>query len=96
MSTLPSGPLDWFRAATDWDADDDFEPEETDTSADFQKNEFLDLREPLFMQVLRANWSKSYYLQQVHQPRHLADSPRLFGPWYLEVGFNIRSTHLFY
>ncbi|KAM5533569.1 hypothetical protein V8D89_012785 [Ganoderma adspersum] len=68
-----------------WDAGDDFEPEETDTSTDFQRNEFLDLREPLFMQVLRANWSKSYYLQQVHQPRHLADSPRLFGPWYLEI-----------
>jgi 4-hydroxysphinganine ceramide fatty acyl 2-hydroxylase len=29
--------------------------------------------------------SKSFYLQQVHQPRHLADSARLFGPEYLEV-----------
>ena len=37
------------------------------------------------MQVLQANFSKSYYMQQVHQPRHLAESPRLFGPWYLEV-----------
>ncbi len=83
-------------ATIDWDEGDDFEPEETDTSADFQKNEFLDLREPLFMQVLRANWSKSYYLQQVHQPRHLADSPRLFGPWYLEVSLSMRFIALSY
>ncbi|TBU47046.1 oxidoreductase [Dichomitus squalens] len=68
-----------------WEAPDDFEPEETDTSADFEKNQFLDLRKPLFMQVFRADWSKSYYLQQVHQPRHLHESPRLFAPWYLEM-----------
>ena len=29
--------------------------------------------------------SKSYYLQQVHQPRHLSKSARLFGPDVLEV-----------
>src|ERR1700722_5975279 len=29
--------------------------------------------------------SKSYYLQQVHQPRHLPESARLFGPDILEV-----------
>ncbi|KAI0711369.1 oxidoreductase [Earliella scabrosa] len=69
----------------DWEATDDFRPEETDTSADFEKNQFLDLRRPLLMQVLQANFSKSYYMQQVHQPRHLAESPRLFGPWYLEI-----------
>lgn len=28
--------------------------------------------------------SKSYYLQQVHQPRHLRETARLFGPEYLE------------
>ncbi|RDX54718.1 oxidoreductase [Lentinus brumalis] len=69
----------------DWEATDDFEPEETDTSADYEKNLFLDLRRPLFMQMWRANFSKSYYLQQVHQPRHLVESPRLFAPWYLEI-----------
>ncbi|KAI0659329.1 oxidoreductase [Cubamyces menziesii] len=69
----------------DWEATDDFEPDETDTTADFEKNQFLDLRRPLFMQVWEANFTKSYYLQQVHQPRHLVDSPRLFGPWYLEM-----------
>ena len=30
-------------------------------------------------------YSKSYYLQQVHQPRHLKESARLFGPDVLEV-----------
>lgn len=52
---------------------------------DFEKNQFLDLRKPMLLQLLRANFSKSYYLQQVHQPRHLSDSAPLFGPVYLEV-----------
>ena len=29
--------------------------------------------------------SKAYYLQQVHQPRHLKESARMFGPDILEV-----------
>jgi 4-hydroxysphinganine ceramide fatty acyl 2-hydroxylase len=28
--------------------------------------------------------SKNFYLQQIHQPRHLTESARLFGPAYLE------------
>ncbi|KAH8101821.1 oxidoreductase [Cristinia sonorae] len=69
----------------DWVATDDFEPEETDTSSDFEKNQFLDLRKPLLRQVWESRWSKLYYLQQVHQPRHLHESARLFGPNYLEM-----------
>lgn len=69
----------------DWVAPDDFHPEETDTAKDFEKNQFLDLRKPMLLQLLRANFSKSYYLQQVHQPRHLSTSAPLFGPPYLEV-----------
>jgi 4-hydroxysphinganine ceramide fatty acyl 2-hydroxylase len=69
----------------DWEATDDFEPEDTDLKRDFEKNQFLDLRKPLLRQVWEANFSKSYYLQQVHQPRHTgAESPRLFGN-FLEV-----------
>lgn len=64
--------------------DDDFEPEETDTSSDFQKNQFLDLKKPLIAQVWFSNFSKDFYLNQVHQPRHLPESAQLFGPWYLE------------
>jgi len=69
----------------DWEATDDFKPEDTDEAADFAKNSFLDLRKPLIRQVWEANWSKSYYLKQVHQPRHIPEPARLFGPSYLEV-----------
>ncbi|KAH9923302.1 oxidoreductase [Amylocystis lapponica] len=69
----------------DWVAEEDFDPGNTDLAKDFEKNQFLDLRKPLLRQVWEANWSKSYYLQQVHQPRHMPESPRLFGPDYLEI-----------
>lgn len=68
-----------------WVASENFKPDETDVSSDYEKNQFLDLRRPLLMQFLYANFSKSYYLQQIHQPRHVVQSARLFGPEYLEV-----------
>lgn len=69
----------------DWEAADDFKPEDTDTAEDFAKTQFLDLRQPLLWQMWQANFSKSYYLKQVHQPRHLKHSARLFGPDILEM-----------
>ncbi|TFK20518.1 oxidoreductase [Coprinopsis marcescibilis] len=69
----------------DWEATDDFHPDDTDTHKDFEKNQFLDLRKPLLQQMWRANFSKGYYLQQVHQPRHLAESARLFESDFLEA-----------
>ncbi|KAF8970221.1 oxidoreductase [Flammula alnicola] len=69
----------------DWVATDDFHPDTTDSTKDYEKNAFLDLRKPLLRQVWEANFSKSYYLQQVHQPRHLQESARLFGPDILEM-----------
>ncbi|KAJ7695452.1 fatty acid-2 hydroxylase [Mycena rosella] len=69
----------------DFEAADDFHPETTDSNEDFKKNEFLDLSKPLIRQVWEGNFSKSYYLQQVHQPRHLPESARLFGPAILEA-----------
>jgi len=69
----------------DWVAEEDFHPDDTDADKDYAQNEFLDLRKPLLRQLWDANFSKSYYLLQVHQPRHLAESARLFGPSYLEV-----------
>ncbi|KAG5723561.1 Ceramide very long chain fatty acid hydroxylase SCS7 [Termitomyces sp. T112] len=74
----------------DWEATDDFHPDDTDEVQDFEKNQFLDLRKPLLRQVWEANWSKAYYLQQVHQPRHLAEPARFFGPDILE--FNTRTV----
>lgn len=63
---------------------DDFEPPEADVTADFKKHAFLDLNKPLIMQVWNSNFSKEFYLQQVHSPRHLKEPARLFGPSYLE------------
>lgn len=40
-----------------------------------------------FWLTLTERSSKAYYLQQVHQPRHLPYSARLFGPDILEVSY---------
>ncbi|KIK99658.1 hypothetical protein PAXRUDRAFT_131602 [Paxillus rubicundulus Ve08.2h10] len=69
----------------DWEATDDFHPEDTNSAEDFEKTRFLNLQQPLLWQMWNANFSKSYYLKQVHQPRHLKDSARLFGPDILEM-----------
>ncbi|KAH8892026.1 Inositolphosphorylceramide-B hydroxylase [Thozetella sp. PMI_491] len=67
---------------------------ETDANTDYQKHKFLDLNKPLFMQVWNGGFSKEFYLDQVHRPRHYkggASAP-LFGnfleplsktPWWL-------------
>lgn len=68
----------------DWIPREDFHPDETDNLADFNRNKFLDLSKPLLAQVWRANWTKEYYLSQVHNPRHLKESARLFGSDFLE------------
>ncbi|KAI9721587.1 MAG: fatty acid alpha-hydroxylase [Chrysothrix sp. TS-e1954] len=54
---------------------------ETDTSVDYRTHKFLDLSKPLFLQVWRGGFSKDFYLEQVHRPRHYkggASAP-LFG-----------------
>jgi 4-hydroxysphinganine ceramide fatty acyl 2-hydroxylase len=54
---------------------------ETDFSADYTQHKFLDLSKPLLMQVLTSDFSKAFYLEQVHRPRHYkggASAP-LFG-----------------
>lgn len=68
----------------DWVPDPDFHPEDTDTINDFKRSKFLDLDRPLLAQVWRANFSKEFYLEQVHQPRHVKESARLFGSDFLE------------
>ncbi|GAA5970113.1 hypothetical protein JCM8115_001245 [Rhodotorula mucilaginosa] len=69
----------------DFEFHDDWHPEDTDNKSDWERNQFLDLDRPLIMQVWNADFSKAFYLQQVHQPRHMPGSVRLFGPWYLEM-----------
>ncbi|KAK5662840.1 hypothetical protein OQA88_6251 [Cercophora sp. LCS_1] len=67
---------------------------DTDIDNDYKTHKFLDLNKPLLMQVWRGNFSKEFYLDQVHRPRHYkggASAP-LFGnfleplsktPWWL-------------
>jgi len=66
----------------------------TDIAADYKVHKFLDLNRPLFMQVWNGGFSKEFYLQQVHRPRHYkgGESAPLFGnfleplsktPWYV-------------
>jgi len=54
---------------------------ETDFDTDYKKHKFLDLNRPLFPQMLFSSFSKDFYLDQVHRPRHYkggASAP-LFG-----------------
>ncbi|KAI1417982.1 inositolphosphorylceramide-B C-26 hydroxylase [Hypoxylon sp. FL1857] len=67
---------------------------ETDYNSDYKQHKFLDLNKPLLMQVWNGGFSKRFYLDQVHRPRHYkggASAP-LFGnfleplsltPWWL-------------
>ena len=53
----------------------------TDANADYQRHKFLDLNKPLLMQVWNGGFSKEFYLEQVHRPRHYpgGKSAPLFG-----------------
>lgn len=53
---------------------------QTDFSDDVKKHKFLDLSKPLLMQVFRGGFTKEFYLDQVHRPRHYGKgSAPLFG-----------------
>ena len=53
----------------------------TDSNADYQAHKFLNLDKPLLMQVWNGGFSKDFYLEQVHRPRHYSKGPSapLFG-----------------
>lgn len=53
---------------------------QTDFDEDVRKHRFLDLTRPLLPQVMFGNFSKEFYLDQVHRPRHYGKgSAPLFG-----------------
>ena len=54
---------------------------ETDYTKDYQQHKFLDLNKPLLMQLWNSGFSKEFYLQQIHRPRHYkgGESAPLFG-----------------
>jgi 4-hydroxysphinganine ceramide fatty acyl 2-hydroxylase len=54
---------------------------ETDLKSDYKTHQFLDLDRPLLMQLWNGGFSKKFYLEQVHRPRHYkgGESAPLFG-----------------
>lgn len=54
---------------------------DTDMNADYRAHKFLDLNKPLLKQVWNGGFSKDFYLEQVHRPRHYpgGGSAPLFG-----------------
>jgi 4-hydroxysphinganine ceramide fatty acyl 2-hydroxylase len=53
---------------------------QTDYEEDAKKHKFLDLNKPLLMQMLTSNFTKDFYLDQVHRPRHYGKgSAPIFG-----------------
>jgi 4-hydroxysphinganine ceramide fatty acyl 2-hydroxylase len=84
---------DWVHPRTGMSCEEDLS-KETDYSSDYKKHKFLDLNEPLFKQVFMGGFSKEFYLDQVHRPRHYkgGQSAPLFGnflepltktPWWI-------------
>ncbi|KAG0354681.1 hypothetical protein BC939DRAFT_480160 [Gamsiella multidivaricata] len=57
----------------------------TDIAADVKKEKFLDLSKPLLYQLWKANYPKDFYMKQVHIPRHLPYSARVFESDFLEI-----------
>ncbi|KAH7460140.1 Ceramide very long chain fatty acid hydroxylase [Fusarium oxysporum f. sp. matthiolae] len=67
---------------------------DTDYDQDFKRHKFLDLSRPLFPQIWFGDFTKEFYLEQVHRPRHYkgGQSAPLFGnfleplsktPWWM-------------
>jgi 4-hydroxysphinganine ceramide fatty acyl 2-hydroxylase len=54
---------------------------DTDVVSDYKKHKFLDLNRPLIPQVWCGGFSREFYLDQVHRPRHYKGgrSAPLFG-----------------
>ncbi|KND94430.1 Ceramide very long chain fatty acid hydroxylase SCS7 [Tolypocladium ophioglossoides CBS 100239] len=83
----------WVHPRTGMSCEEDLS-RETDVNNDYKKHKFLDLSRPLFPQIWFGGFSKEFYLDQVHRPRHYkggASAP-LFGnflepltktPWWL-------------
>ena len=54
---------------------------ETDVNADFKTHKFINLNKPMFPQIWYGGFTKEFYLEQVHRPRHYkgGESAPLFG-----------------
>ncbi|EFQ33398.1 cytochrome b5-like Heme/Steroid binding domain-containing protein [Colletotrichum graminicola] len=70
----------WVHPRTGMASEEDLS-KETDYTNDYKKHKFLDLSRPLFPQIWYGGFSKEFYLDQVHRPRHYkgGESAPLFG-----------------
>lgn len=71
---------EWVHPRTGMSREEDLS-KDTDIASDYKTHKFLDLGRPLFPQVWMGGFSKDFYLDQVHRPRHYrggASAP-LFG-----------------
>ncbi|KAI9499351.1 hypothetical protein BDB00DRAFT_796457 [Zychaea mexicana] len=83
-STTPKTTTATLNGADEDYARPDFHPSVTDLALDIKKHQFLDLRKPLIPQMMRGNFTKEFYLEQVHKPRYLPEPAQFFGHWLLE------------
>ena len=61
-------------------------PTSTSAVSENEKSEkFIDLTKPMLAQVWNGNFSKDFYMRQVHIPRHTKGSAPIFASPYLEV-----------
>ncbi|KAG2234264.1 hypothetical protein INT48_002854 [Thamnidium elegans] len=63
---------------------EDFHPTVTDIHTDVKNNQFLDLSKALVPQLIRARYTKEFYLEQVHKPRYMPTPAIFFGHPLLE------------
>ncbi|KAG0042651.1 fatty acid alpha-hydroxylase [Gryganskiella cystojenkinii] len=82
VTTTSGGKTTTTTMTTTEEEDDYHKP--TDLAAD-KKTKFLDLTQPLLWQLWNSDYSKAFYLEQVHIPRHLVGSAKIFGSPFLEV-----------
>ncbi|KAJ1918265.1 hypothetical protein H4219_002737 [Mycoemilia scoparia] len=67
-------------------SDQELDPQTSEDEMDkIDKSEFLDLTKPLLWQLWNANYSRDYYLEQVHKPHHLPQPAVMFENKFLEM-----------
>lgn len=59
----------WVHPRTGMSSAEDLS-KETDLETDYKTHKFIDLNKPMFLQVWNGGFSKRFYLDQVHRPRH--------------------------
>lgn len=59
----------WVHPRTGMSSAEDLS-KETNFETDYKTHKFIDLNKPMFLQVWNGGFSKKFYLEQVHRPRH--------------------------